>query len=131
MRSPASSDGTDRGSRDRGQATVELALSLPLLFLFLLGIVQLVVIVRDQLAAELAAREGARAASVTTATGAAAQSAAEGAVSLRPLVVSTDSSGATISVTVSHVTHTDVPLIGALIPDIDVTATATMALEPP
>ncbi|HEY4608945.1 MAG TPA: TadE/TadG family type IV pilus assembly protein [Ilumatobacteraceae bacterium] len=131
MRSPASSDGTDRGSRDRGQATVELALSLPLLFLFLLGIVQLVVIVRDQLAAELAAREAARAASVTTATGAAAQSAGEGAVSLRPLVVSTDSSGATISVTVSHVTHTDVPLIGALIPDIDVTATATMALEPP
>src|SRR3954447_17485311 len=131
VRSPASSEGTDRGSRDRGQATVELALSLPLLFLFLLGIVQLVVIVRDQLAAELAAREAARAASVTTATGAAAQSAAEGAVSLRPLVISTDSAGATISVTVSHVTHTDVPLIGALIPDIDVTATATMALAPP
>src|SRR3954451_3427932 len=103
MRSPASSEGTDRGSRDRGQATVELALSLPFLFLFLLGIVQLVVIVRDQLAAELAAREGASAASVTTAIAAAAQWASEGAVSLRPLFVSTDSSGATISVTVSHV----------------------------
>jgi Flp pilus assembly protein TadG len=117
--------------RDHGQATVELALCLPLLFLFLLGIVQLVVIVRDQLATELAAREAARAASVTTATGAAAQSAAEEAVSLRPLLVATDLSGTTIAVTVSHVTHTDVPLIGALIPDINVTATATMALEPP
>jgi len=108
-----------------------LALCLPLLFVFLLGIVQLVIIVRDQLAAELAAREAARAASVTTSTAAAAQSAAEQAVSLRPLLLSTDVSGTTISVTVSHLTHTDVPLIGALIPDIDVTATATMALEPP
>src|SRR4051812_220309 len=131
MRSPASSDGTDRGSRDRGQATVELALCLPLLFLFLLGIVQLVVIVRDQLATELAAREAARAASVTTSTGAAAQSAAEQAVSLRPLLVSAGASDTTVSVTVSHITHTDAPLIGALTPDINVSATATMALEPP
>ena len=64
MRSPASSDAaadtTTRG-RDNGQAAVELALCLPLLFMFLLGIVQLVVIVRDQLAVQLAApRGGAR-----------------------------------------------------------------------
>jgi Flp pilus assembly protein TadG len=116
---------------DRGQAAVELALCLPLLFLFLLGIVQLVVVVRDQLAAELAAREAARAASVTTSTGAAAQAAAEQAVSLRPLVVSSDLSGSTVSVTVGHITHTDVPLIGVLLPDIHITAQATMALEPP
>ncbi|HEY4609839.1 MAG TPA: TadE/TadG family type IV pilus assembly protein, partial [Ilumatobacteraceae bacterium] len=103
--------------RDRGQATVELALCLPLLFLFLLGIVQLVVVVRDQLAIELAAREAARAASVTTSADAAAQSAAEQAVSLRPLLVSTGASDTTVSVTVSHVTRTDVPLIGALVPD--------------
>ena len=38
---------------------MELALCLPLLFIFLLGIVQLVVIVRDQLAVQLAAREAA------------------------------------------------------------------------
>ena len=68
---------------------------------------------------------------MTTSTGAAAQAAAEQAVSLRPLVVSNDVSGSTVSVTVSHLTHTDVPLIGALLPDIHITATATMALEPP
>ena len=132
MRSPASCELGDPGhNRDRGQAAVELALCLPLLFIFLLGIVQLVVIVRDQLAVQLAAREAARAAAVAAPSAAAAQGAADRAVTLRPLNVATSSSDATVTVTVTHVTATDVPLIGALLPDVTVTATATMALEPP
>jgi Flp pilus assembly protein TadG len=126
MRSPTNCD-----RHDRGQATVELALCLPLLFLFLLGIVQLVVIVRDQFAVQLAAREAARAAAVATSSDAAAQRAANRAVTLRPLMVLTSASIDTVTVTVSHVTHTDVPMIGALLPDITVSAKATMALEPP
>ena len=118
-------------SRDKGQASVELALCLPLLFMFLLGIVQLVVIVRDQLAVQLAAREAARAAAVAAPSAAAANAAAGRAVSLRPLMVATGVSIDTVTVTVSHVTHTDVPLIGALLPDFTVNAAATMALEPP
>ena len=47
MRSPTNCDPDNRP--DRGQAAVELALCLPLLFVFLLAIVQLVVIVRDDL----------------------------------------------------------------------------------
>jgi Flp pilus assembly protein TadG len=132
MRSPASCDlGKAGHNRDRGQAAVELALCLPLLFIFLLGIVQLVVIVRDQLAVQLAAREAARAAAVAAPSAAAAEGAADRAVTLRPLNVITNSSDATVTVTVSHVTPTDVPLIGAFLPDVTVTATATMALEPP
>jgi Flp pilus assembly protein TadG len=119
------------GTRDKGQAAVELALCLPLLFMFLLGIVQLVVIVRDQLAVQLAAREAARAAAVAEPSAAAANAAAGRAVNLRPLMVATGVSIDTVTVTVSHVTHTDVPLIGALLPDFTVNATATMALEPP
>jgi Flp pilus assembly protein TadG len=126
MRSPTSSD-----RRDAGQATVELALCLPLLCMFLLGIVQLVVIVRDQLAVQLAAREAARAAAVAESSAASAQDATTRAVALRPLTVATELSSDVVTVTVSHVTRTDVPLIGALLPDITVTATATMALEPP
>jgi Flp pilus assembly protein TadG len=129
MRSPTSSN--QRDARDDGQATVELALCLPLLFLFLLGIVQLVVIARDQLAVQLGAREGARAAAVAALPGAAAESAANRAVSLHPLLVTTTRSGSTVTVVVSHTTHNDVPLIGALIPDVTITAEATMALEPP
>ena len=37
---------------DAGQATVELALSLPLVFLVLLGVVQVGLVVRDQLLVE-------------------------------------------------------------------------------
>jgi Flp pilus assembly protein TadG len=130
MRSPASSD-AGHPRADRGQATVELALSLPLLFVFLLGIVQLVVVVRDQLAVQLAAREAARAAAVAASSGGSADAAASRAVGLRPLDVATTTSATSVTVTVSHITHTDVPLIGALLPDVVVSATATMALEPP
>jgi TadE-like protein len=131
MQSPASCDhGDPADGSDRGQATVELALCLPLLFMFLLGIVQLVVIVRDQLAVQLAAREAARAAAVTASSDA-PSGAAHRAITLRPLLVVSAVSIDAVTVTVSHVTPTDVPLIGALLPDITVTATATMALEPP
>ena len=50
------------GTADRGQATVELALALPMVCLLLLAMVQVAVIGRDQLAVQLAAREAARAA---------------------------------------------------------------------
>jgi Flp pilus assembly protein TadG len=131
MRSPANSDPHCGPDRDNGQAAVELALCMPLLFVFLLGIVQLVVIVRDQLAVQLAAREGARAAAVAEPAAAAAQRAATRAVALRPLIVATHASTSTVTVTVRHVTGTDVPMVGALLPDVTVTASATMALEPP
>lgn len=126
MPSATSSEGGDRG-----QAVVELALCLPLLFSFLLGIVQVVVVVRDQLAVQLAAREAARAAAAAAATDASARRAAADAVRLRPLEVTTAVSGDSVSVVVTHTTHTDVPIIGAFLPDVVVRASATMALEPP
>jgi Flp pilus assembly protein TadG len=130
MPSPTSCDAR-RDARDFGQATVELALCLPLLCLFLLGIVQLVVIVRDQLAVQLAAREAARAAAVAAPSAAAAERAANRSVALRPLAVATRLSIDAVTITVSHVTRTDVPLIGALLPDVTVSSEATMTLEPP
>ena len=51
-----------RGSR--GQATVELALTFPLVVLLLLMVVQLGLVIHAQLLAIHAAREGARAAAV-------------------------------------------------------------------
>lgn len=117
--------------RDRGQAAVEFALALPLVVLVVLGIVQLVVVVRDQLAVEVAARDGARAASVAAAPASAAQAAAQRAVALRPLSVSTVAGASNVTVTVRATSATDVPLIGAAIPDVTVSATVTMAREPP
>jgi len=62
---------------DRGQATVELALVLPILVLLLAGVVWVGQLMATQLQLEHAAREGARAAAVEPA---AASSLAAGAV---------------------------------------------------
>lgn len=117
--------------RDRGQATVEFALALPLVALLVLGIVQLVVIARDQLAVELAAREGARAAAVAAAPASAGTAAAERAVGLAPLDVSVSEGDGRVTVTVRHRSATNVPLIGLAISDVEVAATVTMQREPP
>jgi Flp pilus assembly protein TadG len=52
------------GSPDRGSATVEFALVLPLVLVVVLGLVQVGLVVRDRLLVEAAARAGARAAAV-------------------------------------------------------------------
>ena len=120
-----------RGQRDAGQATVELALCLPMLCLLLLGVVQVAVVVRDQLAVQLAAREAARAAAVAADPVGSGRASAVAAVSLRPLEVAVVSNGNTVTATVRFVEHTDVPLIGALLADVTLSASATMQLEPP
>ena len=55
---------TRRCQREGGQATVEVALLLPLLALLLLAVVQVGLVVRDQVLVTHAAREAARAAAV-------------------------------------------------------------------
>lgn len=117
--------------RDHGQATVELALALPLVCLLLLGMVQVAVIGRAQLVVQLAAHEAVRAAAVSADPASAATAAAHHAVALRPLDVQVASDDRTITVTVSYVDHTDVSMVGALLSDVTVQASATMAFEPP
>jgi len=116
---------------DRGQATVEFAIALPAVALLVLGIVQLVVVVRDQLAVELAAREAARAASVSATPAAAAERAAQAAIALRPLVVDTDVTARRVTVVVRFDSVTDVALVGRLLGDVTVEAAVTMSREPP
>ena len=82
---------------DRGQATVELALALPLLCLLVLAVVQVGVVVRDRLAVQLAAREAARAAVVAADPVAAGTPAAQRAVQLRPLQVRVEAGGYTVT----------------------------------
>mgnify|MGYP005813566701 CR=1 FL=1 len=117
-------------SRDSGQAAVELALAMPVVVVLLLAVLQVAVAVRDELAVELAAREGARAAVVTTDAAGAAEAAARQAVDL-PIEVSTAQHGDHVTVTVTYVDHTDLAIIGALIGPIEHTASVTMLAEPP
>jgi Flp pilus assembly protein TadG len=117
--------------RDAGQAAVEFAIALPVVVVLVLGFVQLVVVARDQLAVEVAAREAARAASVSASPVSSAERAAGEATALAPLTVATRIDDDHVSVSVEYTDTTDVPLIGAFISDVTVTARVTMTREPP
>ena len=99
--------------------------------MLVLGLVQVALVARDQLAIELAAREGARAAAVSAAPAAAARAAVERAVTIRPVGVDVAVGPSTVTVTVSTVNHTEVAIVGGAIGDATLRASVTMALEPP
>lgn len=122
---------TTAARRDRGQATVELALVLPILCTLVAGLLQVMVIGRNQLAVQLAAREAARAAAVSAQPASAAIAAAHRAVTLRPLSVEISESAGVVTAIVTYHDPTDVPLVGAVLPSIELTATVSMAVEPP
>lgn len=121
----------NRERRDRGQAAVEFAIALPLVVVLVLGVVQVAAIVRDQLAIELAAREGARAAAVSASPASAAGAAADAATGLEPIRTVTSIGASTVTVTVTHTTRARVPLLGLAIGDVTLDATVTMRREPP
>jgi Flp pilus assembly pilin Flp len=111
---------------ERGQAAVELALALPLVALLLLAVVQVGLVVRDQVLVTHAAREAARAAAV----GSPARDAALAGSGLRAdrLVVEVRR-GELVRVTVRYRSPTDLPLVGPLLPDLDLWAKAAMRTE--
>jgi hypothetical protein len=95
-----------------------------------LGVLQVAIVGRDRLAVELAAREGARAAAVSADPSGAARAAAERVTTLRPLSVAVTVEAATVTVEV-RAPATALLLVGAAVDDVEVSAKATMALEPP
>jgi hypothetical protein len=120
-----------RPRADDGQAAVELALAMPVVAVLLLAMVQVVIVGRDQVAVIHAAREGARAAAVAAdpvSAGYGAAREASGLDSGRMTVGVT--SGDVVRVTVAHRTSTDVPLVGRLLGDVTVRASAVMRREP-
>lgn len=125
-----------RGHRkrsQRGQATIELALVLPVIVLFALIVLQVGLVATDQLLVQHAAREGARAAAVDP-TLDAASTAVSTANRLQSARTSTRLAGGTdrgdrVTVTVIYQAPTDVPLVGRLIDDVTLTGQVTMRVE--
>lgn len=113
-----------------GQAAVEFALVLPVAVVMTFGVVAVGIALRNELAVELAAREGARAAAVSADPAGAASAAAARAVDL-PIEVATAASAATVTVTVTYVDAVDVAVVGWVIGPITHRASVTMAIEPP
>ena len=125
-----------RGRRahfDRGQASVELALVLPIVLMVLLLVVQVGLVGREQLLVVHAAREAARAASVgdtdEQVLASAARSGPLDPSRLRVTVERRGGTGADVAVTVRYRCTTDVPLVGPLVPDLDLHAKVVMRQE--
>jgi TadE-like protein len=122
-----------RRSAAAGQATVELALMLPLVVGLLLAIVQAAVLARDQILVTHAAREAVRAAAVdddpAVARRAAEQAGPLVADRLDVEVVDRGEVGGRVRVVVRYEAPTGVPLVGALVDDIRLDAEATMRVE--
>jgi Flp pilus assembly protein TadG len=112
---------------------VELALAMPLVALLLLALVQLGFLVRDQVLVVHAAREGARQAAVDSSTDAVrrAASGSSGLASGRMSVTMSGrgAPGSHVQVTVTYRAPTNVPLVGALMGDVDMHSSATMRVE--
>ena len=120
--------------RHDGQAAVELALALPVVVLFLLLVVQAGLVVVDQVAVVDAARDGARAAALDPAPGVARAAVLHGRLTATSTEVAEHRAAGhppTVTIEVTHHAATDVPLVGPLLPDVDLHGSATMAVESP
>ena len=122
-----------RGRGDGGQASVELALVLPLVVMLLLAVVQLGLLVRDQILVVHAAREAAREAAVEPAPDAARNAALASStlVGSRLSVTTTGrgAAGSRVRVEVAYRAPTSVPLLGSALGDLTLRASATMRVE--
>ncbi|HEY3141208.1 MAG TPA: TadE family type IV pilus minor pilin [Acidimicrobiales bacterium] len=124
---------TERTRADRGQATVELALVLPLIVVLLMALVQAGLLVRDEILVTHAAREGARAAAVDE-NPEAAEQAARAAAALDPAALTVtvkgrDGPGSRVTVHVTYRRPARLPLLGRALGNVTLQASATMRVE--
>ena len=117
------------GRDDEGQATVEFALTIPILLLVLLGAVQVFVVLVDRLHLVHVTREATRAASVSGDPVVAVRRVLERAWPDRVVSQRVSDDGTLVSVTVELVNPTDVPIIGRFLPDVRLAESLTMLAE--
>jgi Flp pilus assembly protein TadG len=123
---------------DDGQATVEAALTLPIVLLALLLIIQVGIVVRDALALTQAAREGVRVAAVTASDedAFAAVRAAAGPLDAERIDIDLSPAererarGAMVAVNLSYVERLSIPIVSRILSlEVPLKASATMRLE--
>lgn len=120
-------------ARQRGQATVEVALALPVVLIALLLVIQVALVARAQVLVVHAAREGARAAAVGSGADG-ARRAVQSTPGLRAdrtrvQVTGVGRPGEPVRVLVSYRAPTDVALVGLLLGEPTLQAEVTMRNE--
>ncbi len=122
---------TDICGGDHGQATVELALVLPLVFAMLVLLFQIALVARDEILVVHAARDAAREATLTGDSASIAAAARRSVPGATVEVIRRGGVGQPVEIAVSSVSHTDLPLVGALVPDLTLHSTTAMLVEQP
>lgn len=118
-----------RNEPDSGQATVELALVMPLIIGLLFIILTTGLLVRDQLAVWHAASAGARAASISPDSPDVVQQAVEDEVGLRPMHLQIIRDEQLITVEVQYPRTINLWLIKHIIPPLTLSASVTMHVQ--
>ena len=121
-----------RGTRtaDRGQATVEFALCLPLMVLVVLFVLQLLVVGLAKVQLVNAARDCARAAAVS-AEPSSAVARSINRLGLDDVDYSVNTADGWVTVTLTRTVTTDISLVGSLVDDVVLSESVTMLVEPP
>jgi Flp pilus assembly protein TadG len=109
-------------SHDRGSATVEFALVLPIVLAIALALVQVGLLVRDRLLVESAVRSGARIAAVDPTDDAVRDAVIRAAPALDPdrvevSVARAGQRGSPVTVSIDYVAAVRVPFVAWLFPD--------------
>lgn len=108
-------------------------MALPLLMVLVLVVVQVGLVARDRLLLAHVAREAARAAAVApdgeTATEAADRASGLNSGRLHVVLSGGRQPGDRLTVTVGYRSTTDVPVVGPMLPDLDLESTVTIRVE--
>ena len=118
-----------KNTTDSGQATVELALVMPLIIGLVMIVLAAGLLVRDQLAVWHAASAGARAASISPNSPDVVQQAVEDEVGLRPLHLQIVRDEQLITVEVQFPRTINLWLIKHIIPPLTLSASVTMHVQ--
>ncbi len=128
-RVPTTGPGLARG--ERGQATVELALVLPLVFAMLVLLFQVALVARDEILVTHAARDAAREATVTSDPARVVAAARRTLPGAAVRIMRRGRVGDPVEVAISYVSHTDLPLVGVFLPDLTLRGRSVMRVERP
>ncbi|MGA1508123.1 MAG: TadE/TadG family type IV pilus assembly protein [Ilumatobacteraceae bacterium] len=114
---------------DRGQATVEFALTIPVLVIALLGAIQVFVILVDRIHLVHVTRDAARAASVGDDPRSAAEMVINRSFPDREISLTVSMSDDVVTVEMVLSNPTNVPIIGRFLPEVELRESLSMLAE--
>ncbi|HEV7524046.1 MAG TPA: TadE family protein [Acidimicrobiia bacterium] len=127
----AGRDARSRARPDHGQATVELALVLPIAFALLVLLFQVALVARDEILVTHAARDAARTASLVHDPAQVVAAARRTLPGADVEIVHRGRVGEPVEVAISFVSHTNLPLVGVFLPDLTLHGRSVMTVEHP